>query len=78
MSDHILTLRKAENFVAWPEFYRIFNDWNVITEVEYDALEYLVNNAKVIMLPNVKVLSADKIELLRKYKHYLNIGFEFN
>lgn len=77
MSDHILTLRKAENFVAWPEFYRIFNDWNVITEVEYDALEYLVNNAKVIMLPNVKELSEDKIELLKDFNGYLSIGVKF-
>lgn len=76
MNDHILTLKKAENFVAWPEIYRIFNDWNVITEVEYDALEYLVNNAKVIQLPNVKELSPEKIELLKKYKHGLIIGFE--
>lgn len=74
MSDHILTLRKAENFVAWPEFYRIFNDWNVITEVEYDALEYLVNNAKEIMLPNVKILSKEKMKLLKEYEGLVIIG----
>lgn len=76
MNDHILTLKRAENFVAWPEFYRIFNDYNIITEVEYDALEYLVNNAKSIILPNVKYLTADKLQLLKQYKHFLKIGFE--
>jgi len=76
MNDHILTLKRAENFVAWPEFYRIFNDYNIITEVEYDALEYLVNNAKSITLPNIRELTDDKIELLKKYKGRISIGID--
>jgi hypothetical protein len=43
MSDHILTLAKAKLFVENPGLYRLFwKDWNVITVVEHDAIEYLV------------------------------------
>ena len=75
MADHILTMEKAKLFVTYPEIYKIFwKEWEMITEVNYDALEYLVTNSSYINLPNVKELSSDKMVLLKDYKGYLNIG----
>ncbi len=75
MNEHILTLEKAKSFVAYPEMFLIFwADWHIITEVEYDALEYLVQYSSRINLPNVKSLTDDKIELLKNYKGHLVIG----
>lgn len=77
VNEHILTLQKAENFVNYAEIYRIFwRDWDIITEVEYDALAHLVKHSYSIHLPNVKSLSADKIELLKGYKGRLILGFD--
>ena len=76
MNDHILTLDKAMMFINYGEMFRIFwKDWDVITEVEYDALEYLVKNGTYIHLPNVKSLSDDKLELLKDFEGHLVLGF---
>jgi hypothetical protein len=75
MSEHVLTLEKAKIFVSYPEMFKIFwKDWEVIADVDYDALEYLVNNTTYINLPNVKYLSADKVALIKSYRGYLIIG----
>lgn len=75
MDEHILTIEKARLFVAYREIYMIFwKDWDIITEVEYDALEYLINNSSMIRLKNVTYLSQDKIELLKKYTGVLDLN----
>jgi hypothetical protein len=75
MSDHVLTIEKAKLFVRYPEIFRIFwKNWDAITEVEYEALKYLVENSNIIYLPNVKSLSTEKAELLKSYRGYLKIG----
>lgn len=77
MSDSLLTLEKAKLFVDFPEMYIIFSkDWLVITDVEYDALRYLVEHSSRILLPNVTTLGEKEKELLRTYKGHLQIGVE--
>ena len=77
MSDTLLTLKKAKLFVDFPEMFLVFSkDWQVITEVEYDALQYLVEHSSRILLPNVTKLGEKEKELLRTYKGHLQIGIE--
>jgi hypothetical protein len=77
MSDHILTLAKAKLFVEYPELYRLFwKDWNAITMVEYEALEYLVKFSSSILLPNVKELSPQSKKILKSYSGGLIIGVQ--
>ena len=77
MRDSLLTLEKAKLFVDFPEMYLIFSkDWLVITDVENDALQYLVEHSSRILLPNVTTLGEREKELLRNYKGHLQIGFE--
>ena len=77
MSDSLLTLEKAKLFVDFPEMYIIFSkDWLIITDVEYDALQYLVEHGSRILLPNVTTLGEKEKELLRTYKGHLQIGVE--
>jgi|LauGreDrversion4_2_1035121.scaffolds.fasta_scaffold1085346_1 hypothetical protein len=79
MSDHSLTLEKAKLFVAYREMYMIFwKDWEAITEVDYDALEYLVNHSSFINLPNVQYLTEDKELLLFKYRGKLILGYSLS
>jgi hypothetical protein len=76
MEEHILTLEKAMELVKFREMYAIFRmDWHINTDVEYDALEYLVKNSSLIDLPNVTSLSDEKMELLKDFKGYLVLGF---
>jgi hypothetical protein len=78
MND-VLTLDKAQEMVQFAEFFRIFwADWHLYTDVKYEALAYLVENSSKIILPNVKYLSEDKVDLLREYKGYLELGFTIN
>jgi hypothetical protein len=78
IQQNILNLEKAKQFVSMPEiFYIFYADWHAITEVEYDALKYLVENKSRIILPNVKSLSQESLELIRGYKaNYIEIGVE--
>jgi hypothetical protein len=69
-----LDLKKAEQFVGYPELMRIFQDWHAITEVDDDALEYLVKHSKVIWLPNVNHLSQNAITFLSSFRGHLKIG----
>lgn len=74
MNIHVLTLDKAKLYTDYPEIIRIFNDLNVITDIEFEALNYLVENKKDIFLPNVKELSKEKKEYLEKHQHFIRLG----
>ena len=75
MNDHILTKAKAQFYTEFREMIMIFNDLNNITEIDSDALEYLVENEKNIFLPNVKELSQEKVNLLKNRKNSVHLGF---
>lgn len=74
-----MDLRRAKLNVEFPEFALVFiwQSWSCFTDIDYDALEYLVNNCARILLPNVKELSDDKLEFIKKYKGYIDIGLKF-
>ena len=74
-----MDLDRAKMNVDYPEFalVLIWQSWSCYTDIEYDALEYLVNHSSRILLPNVKELSVDKKDLLRQYKGFVDIGVEF-
>ena len=76
MEQQIMTLDKAKLNVDYPEFALVlmWQSWTCFTDIEYDALEYLVKHSSRILLPNVKELSEDKKELLRSYIGHLVIG----
>ena len=71
-----MDLHRAKLNVEFPEFALVlmWESWSCYTDIEYDALEYLVNNSSRIILSNVKALSEEKKELLRGYKGNLVIG----
>ena len=71
-----MTLDKAKLNVDYPEFalVLIWQSWSCYTDIDYDALEYLVNHSSRILLSNVKELSDEKKQLLRGYKGHLVIG----
>ena len=71
-----MTLQSAKLNVQFPEFSQILIDesWLCFTDIEYEALEYLVQHSSRIFLPNVKELTEDKLLLLKRYKGYLEIG----
>ena len=71
-----MDLHRAKLNVEYPEFALVlmWQSWSCYTDIEYDALEYLVKNSSRIMLSNVKELSEEKKELLRGYKGHLVIG----
>lgn len=75
-----MTLDRAKLNVEFPEFALIlmWQSWICYTDIEYDALEYLVKHSSRIMLSNIKVLSEDKKELIRTYKGHLVIGIKIN
>lgn len=78
MEQQIMTLDKAKLNVDYPEFalVLIWQSWSCFTDIDYDALEYLVKHSSRILLPNVKELSKVKKELLRQYKGFVDIGVE--
>ena len=71
-----MDLDRAKLNVEYPEFALVlmWQSWGCYTDIEYDALEYLVKYSSRIMLSNVKELSEEKKELLRGYKGHLVIG----
>jgi len=75
-----MDLDRAKLNVEFPEFalVLIWQSWSCYTDINYDALEYLVKHSSRILLPNVKSLSEDKIELLRKFSGFIQIGFIIN
>ncbi len=76
MEAKTMTLDRAKMNVEFPEFSQIliYESWLCFTDIDYDALEYLVNNSSRILLPNVKVLTEDKRLLLKSYKGFIDIG----
>ena len=71
-----MDLDRAKLNIEYPEFALVFS-WqscDCYTDIEYDALEYLVKNSSRILLSNVKELSEKKKELLRHYNGQLVIG----
>lgn len=78
MEQRIMTLDKAKLNVDYPEFALVlmWQSWSCYTDIEYDALDYLVKHSSRILLPNVKELSVDKKELLRQYKGFVDIGVD--
>ncbi len=76
MEQQIMTLDKAKLNIDYPEFALVlmWQSWTCFTGIEYDALEYLVRHSSRIILPNVKVLTEEKLLLLKSYNGYLEIG----
>lgn len=76
MEANIMTLQRAKLNVQFPEFSQvlIYESWLCFTDIEYEALEYLVQHSSSIILPNVKALTEDKLLILKNYNGYLEIG----
>jgi len=76
MEPKVMDLDRAKLNVEYPEFALVlmWQSWSCYTDIQYDALEYLVKNSSRIMLSNVKELSEEKKALLRGYKGHLVIG----
>jgi hypothetical protein len=70
MEPKVMTIDKAKLNCDYPEFALVlmWQSWSCYTDIEYDALEYLVKHSSRILLPNVKELSQDKRDLLKGYK----------
>jgi hypothetical protein len=77
MEPKVMDLDRAKLNVEYPEFslVLIWQSWSCYTDIEYDALEYLVKHSSRIMLSNIKELSEEKKMLLRNYNGHLVIGF---
>ena len=71
-----MDLDRAKLNVEFPEFALVlmWQSWSCYTDIDYDALEYLVNHSSRILLSNVKELTEEKKQLLRGYKGNLVIG----
>lgn len=76
MEHEIMNLERAKLNVEFPEISNLlfWENWGRFTDIEYDALQYLVNHSSRILLPNVKELSRDKKLLLINYTGFLLIG----
>jgi hypothetical protein len=76
MEPKVMDLHRAKLNVEFPEFALVlrWKSWSCYTDIEYDALEHLVQHSSRILLSNVKELSEEKKELLRRYKGQLVIG----
>ena len=76
MEQKVMDLDRAKLNVEYPEFalVLIWQSWSCYTDIDYDALEYLVKHSSRILLPNVNELSEDKKSLLRSYKGVIQIG----
>ena len=76
MVSKVMTLNDAEIVVAFPEISMVFigSSWLCFTDIELDALAYLVKNSHRIILPNVKKLTKEQKALLKNYTGFLDIG----
>lgn len=74
-----MTLQRAKLNVQFPEFSQIliYESWHCFTDIDYDALEYLVQHSSRIILPNVKELTEDKLLLLKNYNGFIEIGIVY-
>lgn len=79
MKPKVMDLERAKMNVDYPEFALVlmWQSWDCYTDIDYEALEYLVNHSSRIILSNVKELSEEKMALLRNYKGGLVVGFNF-
>ena len=73
-----MDLERAKLNVDFPEFSLIFSwqSWDCFTDIDYDALEYLVKYSSRILLSNVRELSEVKMQLLKEYNGVLLIGIK--
>ena len=78
MEPKVMDLDRAKLNVEYPEFALVlmWQSWSCYTDIEYDALEYLVKYSSRIMLSNVKELSEEKKEVMRGFKGHLVIGLK--
>lgn len=76
MEKKVMDLHRAKINVEFPELSLVlmWQSWDCYTNIEYEALDYLVKHSSKIILSNVYELSAEKKLLLRDYKGYLVIG----
>ena len=76
MEAKVMDLERAKMNVDYPEFALVlmWQSWSCYTDIDYDALEYLVNHSSRILLSNVKEITEEKKQLLRGYKGNLVIG----
>ena len=76
MEEVVLDLDYAKFLVRYPDMTHLFSAvWDQFTEVDYEALDYLVRHSEKILLRNIRSLSPEKMTLLRKYKGELVLGF---
>jgi hypothetical protein len=80
MESRIMTLNHAKTIVDFPELSLVllWQSWLSFTDIEIDALEHLTKCSSRILLPNVKAASTQKMDLLKTYKGYLQIGFDIH
>lgn len=71
-----MTIDRAKLNCDFPEFALVlmWQSWSCYTDIDFDALEYLVNHSTRILLPNVKELSQEKRDLLKAYIGVTRIG----
>ncbi len=71
-----MDLDRAKLNCDFPEFALVlmWQSWSCYTDIDLDALEYLVNHSSRILLPNVKKLTQEKRDLLKMYKGVTRIG----
>jgi hypothetical protein len=76
MEPKVMNLERAKLNCDFPEFalVLIWQSWSCYTDIDLDALEYLVNHSSKILLPNVKILAKAKKLILKDYKGHLLIG----
>ncbi len=76
MEQNVMKLENAKLVVSYPEMslVLIWQSWHCYTDIDFDALEYLVQNSSRILLPNVKELTKEKKDLLKVYKGTLIFG----
>jgi len=80
MESRTMTLEHAKTLVAFPELSLVllWQSWHSFTDIELDALEHLTKCSSRILLPNVTTATIEKIELLKSYQGYLQIGFDLH
>ncbi len=78
MEPKVMDLKRAKLNCDFPEFALVlmWKSWSCYTDIDYDALEYLVNHSSRILLSNVKEMTEEKKQLLRGYKGSLEIGLK--
>ncbi len=71
-----MNLERAKLNCDFPELALVlmWQSWSCYTDIDLDALEYLVNHSSKILLPNVKIIAEAKKLILNDYKGYLLIG----